>query len=190
MNLAKTENSVKAKGSLSVSIEPIQKLLKEDHRKLEDLLDALSQISESAIATRKKKFEEFSNLLRRHSKAEEACFYQAIQEQAHPNGRAKILEGFEEHHVADQLVTEMESLEVSDEQWSAKLAVLSEAVRHHIQEEEKEIFKIAKKIFDNEELKHLGRAFLQVSQSGSLDTSNSANMIAEGSPIRPTDVPM
>ena len=47
-----------------------------------------------------------------------------------------MLEGFEEHHVADVIVKELENVSPGDEQWAAKFKVLKENIEHHIEEEE------------------------------------------------------
>ena len=51
-----------------------------------------------------------------------------------------VLEGFQEHHVADIIVKELHQVAKDNEQWGAKFKVLKESLEHHIQEEEGEIF--------------------------------------------------
>ena len=51
-----------------------------------------------------------------------------------------MLEGYEEHHVVDLLMGELEDLDVSDESWGAKAIVMKENVEHHMEEEEGEMF--------------------------------------------------
>lgn len=67
-----------------------------------------------------------------------------------------MLEGFEEHHVADVIVKELHALETSDEKWPAKFSVLKENIEHHIQEEEGEMFRTARGIFTRQELLEMG----------------------------------
>ena len=67
-----------------------------------------------------------------------------------------MLEGYEEHHVVDMLMGELESLDVTDETWGAKAKVMKENIEHHIEEEEGEMFKKARQVFDREELEELG----------------------------------
>ena len=52
---------------------------------------------------------------------------------------------------------ELEALDVSDETWGAKAKVMKENVEHHIEEEEGEMFKQARRVFDRDELEDLGR---------------------------------
>ena len=49
-----------------------------------------------------------------------------------------------------------ESLDVGDETWGAKATVMKENVEHHIEEEETEMFKQARQVFDSQELEDLG----------------------------------
>jgi hemerythrin-like domain-containing protein len=51
---------------------------------------------------------------------------------------------------------ELEQLDVSDESWGAKALVMKENIEHHIEEEEGEMFKTARQVFDAEELEALG----------------------------------
>ena len=43
---------------------------------------------------------------------------------------------------------ELERLDVSDETWGAKAKVMKENIEHHIEEEEGEMFKAARQVFD------------------------------------------
>ena len=67
-----------------------------------------------------------------------------------------MLEAYEEHHVVDTVMAELESLDVGDETWGAKATVMKENVEHHIEEEETEMFKQARQVFDSQELEDLG----------------------------------
>jgi len=76
---------------------------------------------------------------------------------AHPKAEDIVLEAFEEHHVVDVLMGELEALDVSDETWGAKALVMKENIEHHIGEEEGEMFTAARRVFDREELEDLGQ---------------------------------
>ena len=51
---------------------------------------------------------------------------------------------------------ELEATDVSDERWAAKFKVMKENIEHHIEEEEGEMFKQARSVFEAEELRELG----------------------------------
>ena len=57
----------------------------------------------------------------------------------------------------DLLMGELERLDVTDETWGAKATVMKENIEHHIEEEEGEMFKAARQVFDRAELDDLGR---------------------------------
>jgi hemerythrin-like domain-containing protein len=54
------------------------------------------------------------------------------------------------------VMAELEGLDVTDETWGAKATVMKENVEHHIEEEEQEMFKQARQVFDKAELEELG----------------------------------
>jgi len=61
-----------------------------------------------------------------------------------------VLEGYEEHAVVKQLLSELDELSKDDETWGAKLKVLQENVEHHVEEEEGEMFPSARKVLSAE----------------------------------------
>ena len=67
-----------------------------------------------------------------------------------------MLEGYQEHHVADLIVNELHRLAKDNEQWGAKFKVLKENIEHHIEEEEGNMFKTARAVLSREELQDLG----------------------------------
>lgn len=74
-----------------------------------------------------------------HTRIEEEIFYPRIKE-ANEEIAELVDEGVEEHHVAKVLMEEMAELEAGSDQWVAKMTVLIEAVEHHAEEEETEMF--------------------------------------------------
>src|SRR6187401_3016174 len=129
-------------------------LLKTDHDKVKKLLNELETTTERGVKTRSELFATIKGELTVHEMIEEEIFYPELK--AHPKAKDVVLEGFQEHHVVDLLMGELESLDVSDEAWGAKAIVMKENIEHHIEEEEGEMFKIARRVFDAEELEELG----------------------------------
>ena len=129
-------------------------LLKHDHDKVKKLLSELETTTERGVKTRSELFATIKGELMVHETIEEEIFYPELK--AHPKAKDIVLEGFEEHHVVDVLMGELESLDVSDETWGAKAIVMKENIEHHIEEEEGEMFKIARRVFETEELEELG----------------------------------
>ena len=129
-------------------------LLKADHDKVKRLLTELESTTERGVKTRAELFATIKGELTLHEIVEEEIFYPELK--AHPKARDIVLEGYEEHHVVDVLMSELEALDVSDETWGAKALVMKENVEHHIEEEEGEMFPQARSVFDAAELDDLG----------------------------------
>ena len=130
-------------------------LLKADHEKMKGLLNELEATTERGVKTRTELFATIKGELTLHEIIEEEIFYPELK--AHPKAKDIVLEGFEEHHVVDLLMSELEALPVEDETWGAKALVMKENIEHHIEEEEGEMFKTARSVFDRAELDDLGR---------------------------------
>ena len=131
-------------------------LLKEDHRKVKKLLEELESTTERGVKTREELFTKVKQELVIHEAIEEEIFYPALKE--HPKTKDIALEAYEEHHVVDTVMAEIEGVAYDDEKWGAKFTVMKENLEHHIEEEEGEMFKQAKQVFDQDELTQLGES--------------------------------
>ena len=129
-------------------------LLKQDHEDVKKMLSELDDTTERAVKTREQTFTKLKGDLEVHEAIEEEIFYPALKD--HPKTKDIALEGYEEHHVVDTVMGEMLDLSVSDETWTAKFAVMKENLEHHIEEEEDDMFKKARQVMDQAELKELG----------------------------------
>jgi hypothetical protein len=129
-------------------------LLKQDHDNVKKLLTELESTTERGIKTRTELFATIKAELTVHEIIEEEIFYPELK--AHPKATDIVLEGYQEHHVVDLLMGELEALDVSDEKWGAKAKVMQENIEHHIEEEEGEMFAAARQVFDRAELADLG----------------------------------
>ena len=138
-------------------------MLKADHDKVKGLLNELESTTERGVKTREELFATIKGELTVHEIIEEEIFYPELK--AHPKARDIVLEGYEEHHVVDLLMGELEALDVSDEAWGAKAVVMKENIEHHIEEEEGEMFTKARQVFDRTELEELGKRMAARKQS-------------------------
>jgi hemerythrin-like domain-containing protein len=129
-------------------------LLKEDHQKVSGIFQQLEPTTERAEKTRTELFAKLKQELDIHAHIEEAIFYPAIKQEAET--REIVLEGFEEHHVIKTILGELEGVDVTSEQWAAKLKVLQENVEHHVEEEEEEMFQKARQVLSEEQITELG----------------------------------
>jgi hypothetical protein len=130
-------------------------LLEADHAKMRKLLDELESTTERGVKTRTELFATIKGELTVHEIIEEEIFYPELK--AHPKAKDIVLEGYEEHHVVDLVMKELEECPVDDESWGAKAKVMKENVEHHMEEEEGEMFKQARSVFDRAELEDLGQ---------------------------------
>jgi iron-sulfur cluster repair protein YtfE (RIC family) len=115
-------------------------ILKEDHRKVKELFSKVESGS-------KEDFAKIEEELKIHMDVEEKFLYPALQKHQQEL-KEKTLESFEEHHMAKQSLKEITKLSPSDEHWKAKVSVLKEMIDHHVEEEEKQLFPMAKKALD------------------------------------------
>jgi hypothetical protein len=134
------------------------------HDKVKGLLNQLETTTERGVKTRAELFATIKGELTLHETVEEEISCPELK--AHPKAKDIVLEGYEEHHVVDLLMSELEALDVSDETRGAKAIVMKENVEHHIEEEEEgEMFPEARQVFDREELRDLGARMLERKQS-------------------------
>jgi hemerythrin-like domain-containing protein len=129
-------------------------LLEKDHRRFEELLKRGEDSTERAVKSRTELLDILTAELNAHELVEEKILYPALKR--HPEAKDIVLEGYQEHHVADLIVKELHSLAKNDERWGPKFKVLKESLEHHIQEEEGEMFRTARGIFSREELFEMG----------------------------------
>jgi hypothetical protein len=112
-------------------------MLKEDHDNVKELFDRFEEPNTTAAA----KAEIVTTVLEElkiHATVEEQLFYPALRQ--HMEDDDLMEEADEEHHVAKILIAELEQMKGTEDNWEAKFMVLAENVRHHIKEEEREIF--------------------------------------------------
>lgn len=137
------------------------KLLEQDHDKVKRLCKELNEeTSEKALERRKQLFAEIDGEIKLHEECEEKVLYPTLR--AHPKLKDIVLEGYQEHHVADVLLEELRNLSPSDEMWGAKAKVLQESLEHHIEEEEEKMFPQARKELSKAEIEALGAAMEEI----------------------------
>ncbi|MBY0358242.1 MAG: hemerythrin domain-containing protein [Candidatus Obscuribacterales bacterium] len=107
-------------------------LLKADHRKVEALFKEYEEGSKQRQSIKEQVIKELTI----HAQVEEEIIYPALDKINHEGaGEAK-----EEHHVVKVLLVELESMPAGSDETKAKMKVLGEIVKHHVKEEEHELF--------------------------------------------------
>jgi hemerythrin superfamily protein len=129
-------------------------LLKQDHKTVERLFKQFEK-SEDDPKQSRKVADEIIKELSVHAAIEEQIFYPAVRE-AMPDADDTILEALEEHHVAKWLLSEIDGMPPTAERFRAKTTVLIESVRHHVEEEEQELFPEVRKAMKRKPLQELG----------------------------------
>lgn len=138
----------------------IYELLEDDHREVSSLFEEIEACLEHGERRRARSlFRDLKSKLTAHAKAEQEVFYRPLKELAREEeGEDLAWEGEEEHHVICLLLSELDRLPIDEEVWPAKIKVLSEIVDHHVEEEENEIFREARKLFSNEETRLMAKS--------------------------------
>src|SRR5205814_7075283 len=93
-------------------------LLEDDHRKVKKMLAEGEETTERAEVTRTDLYATLRREMETHERIEEEIFYPALKQ--HPKAKDIVLEGFEEHHVVDEIMGELGETDVTDETWAAK----------------------------------------------------------------------
>ena len=94
-----------------------------------------------------------------HMAGEEKLYYPQLENKK--EATEVTLEGYEEHHVAKLLLSEIENTPVDDKRWIAKMKVLKETVQHHVKEEESEIFEKSRKVLSDSQAEEIGSKYME-----------------------------
>ncbi len=152
--------SVTARETMSGRAERDRKateILKEDHSKVKGLFKEYRGLEENGEDEEKERlFGEIDRELTVHATVEEEIFYPAVKALGTEEPVDEVLEAREEHGIVKTLLGQLRGLTPEDETFEPKMKVLIEAVEHHAEEEEKEMFSSAKKGLGDEELLRLG----------------------------------
>jgi hemerythrin-like domain-containing protein len=130
-------------------------LLRDDHKAIRKLFREFEKAGEDATQTKGKVVEKIIEALTVHTYLENECMYPEVRKLV-PELEDDILESYEEHHVADVLVTELSMMKPDDEHFTAKTTVLIENVDHHIDEEENEWFPKVRESLGRKQLQEIG----------------------------------
>jgi hemerythrin superfamily protein len=132
-------------------------LLKQDHGNVEHLFERFEHLDDDDIATRRDVVDKIIEHLSVHAAVEEQVFYPGVRT-AVADATGEVLEGLEEHHIVKWTLSELEELQPTDERFGPKMRVLMESVRHHVEEEENELFPQVRDALTVQELEELGDA--------------------------------
>jgi hemerythrin superfamily protein len=136
-------------------------LLKNDHKTVEKLFKQFEKLGDGAQKTKRKVVDEIIKELSTHAAIEEQHFYPAVRK-AVEDAEDVVLEGLEEHHIVKWTLSELEGMSGDEERFDAKVKVLMESVRHHVEEEEGEMFPKVREAVGRKDLQALGETMEKV----------------------------
>jgi hypothetical protein len=128
---SKTNGSTKAKNE-------VLDMLKQDHKKAKKAFGDFEKLGPDDTETCAAIVERTCAELEVHAALEEELFYPAIHAAIREPGL--VDEAEVEHKSLKMLIQDLDGLEPGDEKYAASFKVLAEYTRHHIKEEEGEIF--------------------------------------------------
>ena len=136
----------------------IYSTLKKEHKEVKEMFEQILDDKKPSM----KIFNQIMAALQPHMSGEEKYLYPAIKAGEPKEENAFIVnEGFEEHKWAKMLAAEICKMDQNDEMWIPKVKVLNDMIDHHIEEEEGEVFKAAKKVLSKDQQEEILRKFEQ-----------------------------
>jgi hemerythrin superfamily protein len=153
MPTPREDTTAKAKSAKKTDkAEDAIKLLTKDHREVEALFEKFEDAKDDD-AEKADIVAQICEALSVHAEIEEEIFYPAAREALNEKGEDLLDEAEVEHASIKSLVAQLEEAEPGDDLYDAKVKVLTEYVKHHVKEEEGELFpKVKKTSLDLNEL--------------------------------------
>lgn len=139
-------------------------LLRNDHQSVEALFKRFEKAGDSAFVEKRAIVDRIIEELSVHAAIEEQVFYPKAR-QAVANTEDIALESLEEHHIVKWVLSELDGMDVRAERFDAKVTVLMENVRHHVQKEQTEFFPKVRAALGRKELANLGAALASAKAS-------------------------
>jgi hemerythrin superfamily protein len=134
-------------------------ILERDHREVEEMFAELESLrgasTDEEKERRKTLAEQVTIELVRHSVAEEVIVYPQAERKV---SAEEVEHARKEHAQAEETLARLEKLDADDPSFDDELATLMKEIRHHIEEEEKDMFAHMRQVMDEQELRDLGVA--------------------------------
>jgi hypothetical protein len=132
-------------------------VLEHDHREVVQMFAELESLrgasTEDAKSRRKSVTEQVTIELVRHSVAEEVLVYPQVEDKV---SAEEAEHARKEHSQAEETLHRLEKLDADDPAFDDELATLMAEIRHHIADEEGEMFAHMRQIIEGDELRKLG----------------------------------
>lgn len=134
----------------------IYERLIEDHDRQRRFCDILEK-TEGDSDGRREIWEKLKVELEAHAAAEEQTFYAELIQ--HPDATSEGRHSIHEHQEMTKVIRELEDKDFSSPGWLPTFKDLAHKVRHHLEEEEKDVFVLARKVIDDKTAKQLAADF-------------------------------
>jgi len=139
----------------------IYNLIKKDHQEVASFFRRL-KAAEGFCETSEQLFAQLREELELHAHAEERVWYPALRE---AEGTQELVEeALDAHELVQEFLDELAASRMDDEAWNEKLEVLDEHVEDHIEEEEGDIFDVARQLFSVEQAAELAQRWQMAKQ--------------------------
>ena len=139
-------------------------LLREDHKTVEQLFKRYEKAGDRAYVEKRQIVDRIIEELSIHAAIEEQVFYPVARATV-ANTEDIALESLEEHHIVKWLLSELVDLDPTAERFDAKVTVLMENVRHHVEEEQTDFFPKVRDGLSRTALADLGEALAEAKKS-------------------------
>ena len=139
-------------------------VLKADHHDVEQLFRSFEKAGDHAYAEKRDLADRMISALSVHAAVEEQILYPWVRATIQ-DADDQTLEALEEHHVVKWLLSEIEDMDPEHERFDAKVTVLTESVRHHVREEETEMFVSLRQVGTRAELLDLGEQITEAKRT-------------------------
>jgi hemerythrin-like domain-containing protein len=150
-------------------------LLRADHREVQEMFDKFESRHKRMNASQKQALaEEICTALTVHAQIEEEIFYPAVRE-AFPKLADLLEEAAVEHGSAKDLIAQIEEGDAEDDHFDAMITVLGEYIKHHVREEQSELFP------------QLSESKIDLKELGERLEARKEELMSSGRPRTPTD---
>ncbi|GFO66532.1 hemerythrin [Geomonas limicola] len=131
-------------------------LLKRDHRQVEKWM---TQIEDGPVNQREELFTTLQDALEKHMQLEEKHFYPQVKKIKELKDLAT--DAIEEHEQTKNFLSQLEDMDLDDEEWLTSFAEMRQGILHHVQDEEKKVFPGCTQHMDAKLLQEIGEKCIQ-----------------------------
>jgi hemerythrin-like domain-containing protein len=135
-------------------------MLIEEHNEAKQMIARLQESGEGDGNVREQTFAQLKDALEMHMRFEEKVVYPAMKKLEHLKDR--VPEAVEEHSGARTLLKKLDQGDKADEGWLDTLKELANALEHHIEEEEEDIFPTAREELEEDKPKEMAAKYREM----------------------------